>query len=336
MSRLGITYQDVEEAAAELLRLGVQPTHQGVRDLLGRGSYTTIGKHLHEWRSVHSSALFHDQQVPAPPDPVADAVSKVWRELHDANEQKLAAIKQEYDDATQAHQAQADALVAQAQRDVATMAHTLDVAQAKCDLLAQQWQQERARVDLLQQEITQHRAAVAAHRRAQQLSSREAERLQTWLSTLQRDTEQRIAHTRHTATQVIRQLNQQHTAHEAARQAQHVAETTLLHERITHGQQQLALAQQENAALKKLLEQQHAAAATTQMQLQKALERAEKHVDALERRLAVAEQTNTVLAHIDDGVETLAARAGSHQQQLQKTLEEFGHTLRTLLPRRSA
>ncbi len=55
MSRTGITYEEVVEAAFFLLNNNINPTIDGVRQTLGnRGSNTTISKHLKEWRFIES------------------------------------------------------------------------------------------------------------------------------------------------------------------------------------------------------------------------------------------------------------------------------------------
>jgi len=51
MSRLGITYHEVAEAADCLIDQNENPTIDRVRASLGgTGSNTTISKHLHAWR----------------------------------------------------------------------------------------------------------------------------------------------------------------------------------------------------------------------------------------------------------------------------------------------
>ena len=50
MARIGVTLQDVEDAAARLKLQGKPPTVARVREFLGTGSNSTIAKHLKSWR----------------------------------------------------------------------------------------------------------------------------------------------------------------------------------------------------------------------------------------------------------------------------------------------
>jgi hypothetical protein len=57
MARHGITYNDVAKAAMLLMKLDKNVTTDGIREVLGTGSKTTITKHLKEWKIVHSDIL---------------------------------------------------------------------------------------------------------------------------------------------------------------------------------------------------------------------------------------------------------------------------------------
>lgn len=50
MSRKGITYEEVASAARDLIQEGKRVTAAAVRERLGRGSMTTIQRHLQAWR----------------------------------------------------------------------------------------------------------------------------------------------------------------------------------------------------------------------------------------------------------------------------------------------
>lgn len=51
MARLGVTYQDIANAATQLIGQGRQPTIELIRHILGTGSTTTIANHLRKWRA---------------------------------------------------------------------------------------------------------------------------------------------------------------------------------------------------------------------------------------------------------------------------------------------
>jgi hypothetical protein len=70
--------ENIYEIADELLRQGIKPTQQNVRDRLGSGSLTTINKALNEWWSGLGQRL--DAQISGYdlPEPVIKHASKIW------------------------------------------------------------------------------------------------------------------------------------------------------------------------------------------------------------------------------------------------------------------
>ncbi|HVC49941.1 MAG TPA: DNA-binding protein [Burkholderiales bacterium] len=52
MPRTGVTREQVFEIADRLSNSGVSPTSQVVRNGLGKGSFTTINRHLSEWKEL--------------------------------------------------------------------------------------------------------------------------------------------------------------------------------------------------------------------------------------------------------------------------------------------
>lgn len=97
MSRLGITYQDVAEAADILLLQHESPTMENVRQYLGgTGSFTTLSKHLNTWRSKRLMATVkEDPKRIIPPDQVSLAVQGVWEQLTGQANQQIETLKQE-------------------------------------------------------------------------------------------------------------------------------------------------------------------------------------------------------------------------------------------------
>jgi len=64
MGNKRIRYEDVEETADEIIRSGGVPTVTAVRSRLGRGSRTTINRHLNTWReSLAKAYLKHLKDV---------------------------------------------------------------------------------------------------------------------------------------------------------------------------------------------------------------------------------------------------------------------------------
>ena len=70
----------IYEIADQLLREGVKPTQQNVRDRLGSGSLTTINRALNEWWEQLGTRLEAQTQGFDLPDPVVKQVNRLWSE----------------------------------------------------------------------------------------------------------------------------------------------------------------------------------------------------------------------------------------------------------------
>lgn len=68
----------VKEAADKLLREGIKPTQQNIRDRIGTGSITTINKALNVWWSELGLRLDEAERNPSIPEPVASTANKLW------------------------------------------------------------------------------------------------------------------------------------------------------------------------------------------------------------------------------------------------------------------
>jgi chromosome segregation ATPase len=110
MARGGIYRTDVEKARKELLVKGKNPTVESVRFVLGRGSNTTILKHLQE---INAEAAGEDRPKPAISDALAETVQRLAEQLQADADQRIAQIQSACDDAIAEQQAQ----VAQAHLD---------------------------------------------------------------------------------------------------------------------------------------------------------------------------------------------------------------------------
>ena len=76
MARQGISREQVFDAAGALLDEGTSPTVQAVRERIGSGSFTTINRHLDEWRKEHAGQA--PANIPDMPDKVMMAFQQVW------------------------------------------------------------------------------------------------------------------------------------------------------------------------------------------------------------------------------------------------------------------
>ena len=73
MARPGISYENVQHAADQLVANGDKPTIQAVRAALGTGSPNTIHKHLQQWRAAQAPA---ERKAVRLPDELAAALSE--------------------------------------------------------------------------------------------------------------------------------------------------------------------------------------------------------------------------------------------------------------------
>ncbi|WP_293265183.1 DNA-binding protein [Neptunomonas sp.] len=78
MPKKSDTREKVFSAADTLLREGVRPTQQNVRDRIGSGSITTINSALNAWWSTLTDRMNRKDQHPELPEPVIGAANKLW------------------------------------------------------------------------------------------------------------------------------------------------------------------------------------------------------------------------------------------------------------------
>lgn len=90
MSRTGINYQDVANAAAMLLGANQNPTVDGVREILGTGSKSTIARHLKDWKNNNDNNAVANGL----PAELVELVTGLWQRLESMADKKI----QEYND----------------------------------------------------------------------------------------------------------------------------------------------------------------------------------------------------------------------------------------------
>ncbi|QJD70779.1 DNA-binding protein [Marinobacterium sp. LSUCC0821] len=93
----------IYEIADQLLREGVKPTQQNVRERLGSGSLTTINRALNEWWGQLGSRLEAQTQGFDLPDPVVKQVNRLWNEAlayaDKASNQRVEILQKKHADA---------------------------------------------------------------------------------------------------------------------------------------------------------------------------------------------------------------------------------------------
>ena len=96
MARLGVTYQDIANAADQILGQGKQPTIELIRNLLGTGSTTTIANHLRKWRAEQdgSSSVAIKENLP---QEYVSLMKGLWQRLLADADKQVTANMQESD-----------------------------------------------------------------------------------------------------------------------------------------------------------------------------------------------------------------------------------------------
>lgn len=101
MARAGVTYHDVAKAADQLNQQGKMPTVDGVREVLGTGSKSTIAPLLKEWKAKQAGGV--DAQQTGLPSELLASVKGLYEGMQHQADERIETIqsqaKQEIDEA---------------------------------------------------------------------------------------------------------------------------------------------------------------------------------------------------------------------------------------------
>jgi chromosome segregation ATPase len=128
-TRERITREEVHAAAHKLNGQGIKPSTLKIREMLGKGSYTTIGKHLEDWTAPDTEAA---AEAPDVPEALQALLPQIWQAC--------------YGEAQAILQAQADELLAQ----LTETRESLSLAQKATDEAEEQIEQLQAELDAAQ------------------------------------------------------------------------------------------------------------------------------------------------------------------------------------------
>ncbi len=96
MSRPGITYDDVVNAAERLSIQGVNPTIESIRSITGTGSNGTIAPHLRLWKSRQTQAKEFSQKDELP-EALMRILEDLWQRLCAQSNEKMIETKEALD-----------------------------------------------------------------------------------------------------------------------------------------------------------------------------------------------------------------------------------------------
>ena len=91
MSRTGISYSDVANAAIKVQAQNDNPTVDRIREILGTGSKSTIARHLKDWKA-NNGPIASANELPAE---LIAVVTGLWEHLQNTAEQQITEYRQE-------------------------------------------------------------------------------------------------------------------------------------------------------------------------------------------------------------------------------------------------
>jgi chromosome segregation ATPase len=97
MSRIGITFEEVKKAIAELQGRQKNPTVDAIREILGTGSKSTIARYLREWKAQHGLSSDSDGRLPSD---LLGIVNGLWDALQNKADEQINRCRQESDSKT--------------------------------------------------------------------------------------------------------------------------------------------------------------------------------------------------------------------------------------------
>lgn len=193
MGRIGITFEEVKKAIAELQGRQKNPTVDAIREILGTGSKSTIARYLREWKAQHGLSSDSDGRLPSD---LLGIVNGLWDALRNKADAQIDEYRQESDTKT----AQIHQQVTQAQRLETSLRQNMHTLEEQLHQQKEEAQQLKASL------ITESQEKIRLSERASVLEARchehhaENQRLHQLLKHVQENLEHYQA-----ATQQLRQ-----------------------------------------------------------------------------------------------------------------------------------
>lgn len=174
-----ITKADVFDAAEKLKSAGKPVTQVSVREILGGGSFSTIGPLVREWEAAQVDS--QEAREILIPDAISlmfsEVVGRLWKTATNEAALGVEAARRELEDlrrdaASEVKEAQEAIGVVEAERDAAVVS----IATLTTDLAASQAQIARLQADLLSQSEARARAEAQAEAAAERAARSDADR----------------------------------------------------------------------------------------------------------------------------------------------------------------
>jgi DNA repair exonuclease SbcCD ATPase subunit len=134
MSRVGIDYGNVKQAALQLLAQGEAPSVQKIREILGTGSHTTIAGHLKIWREDHAQKVIRHLPATLPPELIS-GMEILWQTAMEKACEHLAQQKSSLDQEKEVlaqTKREAEKIVAEIKEQMAILTGKFETLQSEC------------------------------------------------------------------------------------------------------------------------------------------------------------------------------------------------------------
>lgn len=327
MARTGVQFSDIEKAALKVQGLGKTPTVDRVRETLGTGSRSTIGKYLKEWREAQI------QNNSALPDELTTLVGGLWQKLHDGADRRV-------EDANEKHKLQKielDTIIRELKKESTKL--KIELQKKNDTLIAEQKESSKLKKTLnnYEKELLKLQTSSAAAKEQLEASTAENTRLHKLAVNIQSNLE----HYQEQTQAQLAELNLQ-TQSEKMQLSQ---EINTRRQEQAQAKAQLARQQQKNEDLElRLLIQntQHKEAEEERIKMQQQLQTTNEEKAIFTERYNNATKENkrlhNKLTNIDKSIleyEKELAIAGNYAKRLQKELKLQENKTTSLLAEKS-
>ncbi|TAK75602.1 MAG: DNA-binding protein [Gammaproteobacteria bacterium] len=309
MARLGVTYQDIANAANQLVGQGERPTIELIRRLLGTGSSTTIGNHLRQWRAEQDekTTVAGKEQLPSE---LMAVIKGLWDRLVQHSNEKIGAAENQFLQEKQTLQEEFDQ-VKQTYHQLQQQYEQLK--QEKISLSADKNALETA----LTKEIKEHAALKSGYEGLSKQLNEKSERIDE-LTRLHKQTQANLEHYRE-STREQRLLDQQQ--HEEQKQAlqselkEVKMQSSVTAEKMLASQQENAQLQQVNTVLQNKYTQ-------LTSQFEKSEQEKNKYAEKMEHWQKKAEHQSNHLTELQTETKLLAQQLTLTKHTLEELKEE--------------
>ncbi|MCS5711252.1 DNA-binding protein [Candidatus Berkiella aquae] len=310
MGRIGVSFEEVANAAFKLQGSGKAPTVDAVREILGTGSKTTINQHLKEWKATQT------ENTPSLPPALAQLVTGLWERLQAEAEEKIAVL-------SATHAAECETF----QSTIVSTEQALNGALQQLNAMTERYQTECKRALQLEVDYRQIKQAFAQlqerHEAANaQLADSKAENSR--LHQLANQIQTNLEHYQ----QAIERLRIEQQLENETRQAEHQHQLMMLREENKHllneqAKQNLALLDSQQSLANAAMQHEQAQCLLTEknLHLEQSLQAKIETEQRTEKRMFLLEQQIGALLHQNQALQLNGEQMTKTQATLQQEIK---------------